>query len=102
MNSGQNFIKQFTPQYFWDVDLSKLDDIKSKRLIIERVINFGSLREINLLIQHYGKKTITDVLCQVSYIEPKTLNFINRLFNIPKNSFKCYTGKPSKPHYWNS
>ena len=36
-------IQHINKTYFWDIDLNKLDENNSKRLIIERVINFISL-----------------------------------------------------------
>jgi len=90
------------PQYFWDVEFSKLDDKLSKRLIIERVFSLGNVSEINLLIDYYGKKEILNVLCNLNYLDPKTINFVSKLFHVSKNKFKCYTRKQLIPQYWNS
>ena len=90
------------PQYFWDVDISDNGNHISKRLIIERVFIFGNLKEIRLLIEYYGKKDIIGELCKLSYLDPKTLNFVSKLFNKPKKSFKCYTRKQLMSRYWNS
>ena len=102
MKPGHSIISQLNPHYFWDVDLSKLDDNTSCRLVIERVFTLGEIREMNLLISFYGQEKIVDILCDLPYLDPKTLNFVSKLFNKPLKSFKCYRLKQSKPQHWNS
>lgn len=94
-------IGQLNKAYFWDVNITQMDEEKSKRLIIERVINYGNLSEIKLIREFYGIKEIRSTLCQLSYIDPKTLNFISLLFQVPKTKFKCYTRKQLTSQPWN-
>lgn len=94
------FLKQLNKTYFWDIDPGNLDEIKSSRLIIERVMNYGNLNEIQLIKNHYGEKEIKKTVCNLNYIDPKTLNFISILFNIPKNKFKCYTREQLMNQHW--
>ena len=42
-------LEQLNKVYFWDIDPDNLDEIASKNLIIERVMNYGNLREIQLV-----------------------------------------------------
>jgi hypothetical protein len=102
MNPDNSIISQLNPQYFWDVDLLGLDENSSLRLVIERVFTLGEVHEMNLLISFYGREKVIEVLCNLSYIDPKTLNFVSRLFNKPLKSFKCYRLKQSRPLHWNS
>jgi len=97
-----NLTSHLKPQYFWDVDFSKLDDQLSKRLIIERVFCLGNLSEINLLLDYYGKKEIVSVLCNLNYLDPKTFNFVSKIFHTSKKKFKCYTRKRLTPQSWTS
>ncbi len=87
--------------YFWDIDLRKLDEVKSKRIIIERVMNFGTIPEIKLIKKYYGVAEIIKILCNLNYIDSKSLNFYSLLFNIPKSDFKCYTRKQLNDQHWN-
>ena len=102
INSDKGLIAQLKREYFWDVDPAKLDAVKSSRLIIERTLNLGSIREISLIVKFYGKKQVVDTVNQISYFDPKTMNFISKLFGIPITDFKCYTRKLSIPQFWNS
>ena len=94
-------LSQLSKVYFWDVDFHKLDKSKSMRLIIERVINLGNLSDLRLIRKIYTEDEIRQTICNLNYLDPKTLNFASLLFNIPKTSFKCYTKKQSVPTPWN-
>jgi hypothetical protein len=102
MNAKHDWTKLLAPQYFWDVDLSKLNEADSKRLIIERVLNLGTLKEINGLIDYYGRKEVIKMIHTINYMDPKTLHFVSRLFDIPLSSLRCCTRKSSKSPHWNS
>ena len=97
-----NISKDLKSQYFWDVDIDKLDVDRSKRLIIERVFVLGTAKEIMLVINYYGDRVVVDVLERLNYIDPKTLNFVSKLFNVSLKSFKCYTRKQLTPQHWGS
>ncbi len=97
----KNIIKQINPVYFWDVDITEMDDIKSKRLIIERICTLGNIKEIKLLINTYGKADMIKVLCNLNYIDNKTLEFFSLIFNVPKKKFKCYKNRQLKHLPWN-
>ncbi len=96
-----SFIHQINPVYFWDVNAEVLDEKKSQRLIIERIAVLGNLQEIKAMIKHYGKKEVLKTLCNLNYLDPKTLNFFSLMFHMPKTDFKCYTRKQSTPRHWN-
>ena len=102
MNSKNNIIARLKPRYFWDVDLSGLNEASASRLIIERIFSLGDIRELNDVINFYGEKKVMGVLCNLTYIDPKTFNFITKLFNKPGEEFRCYQIKQSKPRYWSS
>ncbi|MBN1185590.1 MAG: hypothetical protein JXB49_25110 [Bacteroidales bacterium] len=93
-NPKQHIIGQLKPHYFWDVDRSAIDDTANKRLVIERIITYGTLGEISLIISNYGRSEVIDVIRKLNFIDPKTLNFMAKLFNLSKTDFKCYTRKP--------
>ena len=80
-------IKQLNKAYFWDIDIKKLDEEKSKRIIIERVFNYGNLDEIKLVKNFYGIQEIKATLCKLNYLDPKSLNFASLFLNVPKSKF---------------
>lgn len=93
-------LQHINPVYFWDVEFSKLDVIKNKRLIIERVINFGNLQEWHLLKNTYGESDIIHTLINLNYLDAKTQNFVSLIFKIPPKNMKCYTNRQLKNTHW--
>ena len=87
--------------YFWDVDITP-GKVVSKRLIIERIFSFGTLAEIDFLLSYYGKEEVERILCNLNYIDPKTLNFVSKYFGRSKKEFRCYTRKQLMLQHWNS
>jgi hypothetical protein len=85
--------------YFWDVDITPGKTV-SKRLIIERIFCLGTLTEMALVLQFYGKEEVEKTLCNLNYIDPKTLNFVSKYFSRPKKEFKCYTRKQLMLQHW--
>ncbi|HEX2396156.1 MAG TPA: hypothetical protein VHI78_12485 [Bacteroidales bacterium] len=102
MNSTEQFLQSLQPQHFWDIDYQKINDIINKRLIIERIAEYGSLAELGAVIEHYGRKEVINTLTEVNWLHPKTLNFISKLFDVPKIAFKCFTPNPLKTQHWSS
>jgi hypothetical protein len=100
VTEGKDSITSLLRQaYFWDVDITPGKTV-SKRLIIERIFCLGTLTEIALVLQFYGKEEVEETLCNLNYIDPKTLNFLSKYFSIPKKDFKCYTRKQLMLQYW--
>lgn len=98
----EKFLQNLQPQHFWDIDYQKINGVINKRLIIERIAEYGSLSELRCIIEHYGRNEVINTLTEINWLHPKTLNFISKLFDIPKIAFKCYTPNPLKPQHWSS
>jgi hypothetical protein len=78
-----HLFKHINPVYFWDVDVNSLDSKINKRLIIERVINYGSLDELHILNNTYSRHEIINTLINLKCLDPKTQNFVTLLYNLP-------------------
>jgi hypothetical protein len=90
------FLKQ---SYFWDIDLTPGKNV-SKRLVIERIFNFGTLAEMTFVIRYYGREDVEKTLINLNFIDPKTLNFVSKYFNRPKKEFRCYTKRRLMIQHW--
>ena len=85
--------QHISPSLFWDIDVSKLDWNRHRQLIVERVIQRGSLHAIEEVTAHYGKENIIEIIKQIPYLEKRDMAFVHIYFNIPLNELKCYTRK---------
>jgi hypothetical protein len=101
MKTKKDLVNSLKEMYFWDIDRTDPDSEISDRLIIERVFSIGDLQEIKLILDYYGEKKTVGILMSLNCLDPKTLNFVSKLFKKPKKSFKCYIRKLSMPQLWN-
>lgn len=87
------------PNLFWDIDTSKLDWIRHRQIIVERVIQRGSLNAIKEMTDHYGIHELRNIIKQIPYLEKRDLAFVNIYFDIPLNELKCYSRKRSAQNF---
>jgi hypothetical protein len=88
-------IADFSPHLFWDVKSDTVDTLIHQRLIVERVIQRGSMNDLSLLQQLYNIDNIRSVIKQISWLNDKDMAFVNIYFDIPLSELKCYTKKQS-------
>lgn len=89
-------LKNLSPHLFWDVDRTKLDLNKNKRLIIQRVFLRGDISDIKILLQLYDLDTIKEEIIKAGFLDKKTLKWASDFLNIPKTKFLCYVKELSK------
>ena len=78
-----------------------LDIEKHQQQIIKRVLEYGVMRDWQVLKEVYGLDRIGAVCKRLRSLDEKSLNYISILTGIPKKSFRCYTLKQSIPPHWN-
>lgn len=94
-------IQNLSQHLFWDVDKSKLDLTKNKKLIIQRVLDYGLMADWKLISDYYGINEIADTATKIRDLDIKSASFVSLLSNTPIENFLCYTTKQSTPPHWN-
>jgi len=89
-----------TPSLFWDVDASRFDVQKGMRLVLQRVLSRGTLRDLRMLRRIYSTPAIRAVVLEIRDWEPKVLNFVSVWLDIPKEEFACCASRHSRPKHW--
>ncbi|MFY0654907.1 MAG: hypothetical protein JXQ96_22950 [Cyclobacteriaceae bacterium] len=100
MKSAKPDIQQFSPHLFWDTNKAKLDIEKSKRYIVQQVLEYGQIKDWIIIENYYGIDQIASIATQLPTLEPKALSFISSLSSIPVDKFRCYTLQQSRPAHW--
>ena len=59
-------LSKFRKILFWDTDFDRIDWIKNKRFVIERIYSRGNKEEIEELICFYGKKDVDRVIAEMN------------------------------------
>lgn len=102
MKTSSDLLNKLDKRYFWDIDVGNLDPKKSKQIIIERIFQLGDIDDMKAIMVFYGEDVTLDVLRNLNYLDPKTLNLVSKLFNEPRENFRCHKRKLSIPQHWNS
>jgi ribosomal protein S8 len=95
-------INDFSPHLFWDVDLQELNFEKHKTHIIQKVLEYGLIKDWELLKRFYGMETIKEVSLNLRSLDAVTLSFLSAIFKINKTEFRCYKQSQLFPNLWNS
>lgn len=75
----------FSQYLFWDTPIEKIDIIKHKNYIIERVLSRGALKDFYYLLQLYSTNEIAAAVKNSRVLDKKTVNFCSHYFGIPLN-----------------
>lgn len=94
-------IQTFSKHLFWDTNRDTLDLDKNDAYIIKQVLEYGKLKDWNLIKNYYGISYIAEISIKFRSLEKKTLSFISTLSEIPVKEFRCYTYQQSVPQHWN-
>lgn len=60
------------PSLFWDVDPKIVDPKKHARYIIERILDFGTDKEVRWMWNAYSKSQVRDVVKKSRVLHPPT------------------------------
>lgn len=95
---------QLSISLFWDVpqdraNINRIIDTNPDWLV-ERVFEYGKMKEVRLVIEWYGEDVVKEVLCQAESLSKICLAFAAVLFDLEKEAFKCYRYKRSHPIYY--
>ncbi|MFN7675758.1 DUF6922 domain-containing protein [Flavobacterium sp.] len=95
-------INDFSQHLFWDVDLNGFDLDKYKTFFIQRVLEYGNIKDWNLIKKLYGMEAIKEASLNARSLDAVTLSFVATIFNIDKTEFRCYKHRQLFPNLWNS
>ena len=93
-------VNDFSQHLFWDVNRDKLSLAQNKRFIVQRVLEYGVLKDWQVLKKQLGVKKIAAEALNLHHLDNKALSFISLIAKIPKEDFSCFTTKQSTPKHW--
>lgn len=93
--SEREYIYSFSDYLFWDVDKDSIDLESNAPYVVRRVLELGQLNDWKLLMSRFGLQRIAQIAQNLRTLEPKALSFISAVSSLPKESFRCFTTRPS-------
>ena len=95
-----SLITSFSPHIFWDVDVQSVDLEKNGVFVLQRVLQYGILKDWLLLKSIMGAENIKALAVQLPTLDDVSISFLSNLYKIDKSEFKCYKNKQSNQKYW--
>lgn len=95
-------LDDFSPHLFWDMDKENLDFEKSKAQIVFQVVEYGMMKDWELLQRIYTLSQIKQTVLKLRSLDSVTLSFLAHFFKVDKTKFRCYTQTQSPSSFWNS
>lgn len=77
----------------WEYDIN--DDFEwqgMRHVVVQRVIEMGKIKDFYAIFNIYdGIENVKKIIEEIDFLSKKDMNFVSIIFNIKKESLKCYT-----------
>jgi hypothetical protein len=81
----------------WEYDMPRFDWDGMRTVVMQRVIERGSLNDLYAAIRLYGGiGNIREIIRDIPVLSEKDMNFVTSFFNLKKKELKCYTHRQSR------
>ena len=91
------------PTLLWEYDLSDFDWWKSRKIVVQRILERGWLKDFYAAFNIYGGiEGFREIVKDVPYLSPRDINFVCIAFNLKKEELRCYTRKLLREQLLNS
>ncbi|MBR6931391.1 MAG: hypothetical protein IKH61_14365 [Bacteroidales bacterium] len=95
-------LQDINPRIFWDMELGTLDYERNAPLIIQRVLEYGDLKDWYAIKKHYGLERIVSISKSFRTLDPVAVAWLCCLSNAKQEDFRCYRIAQLYPTPWNS
>ncbi len=87
---------------FWDIDTQNFDINKNAAWIIQRVLEYGDMKDWSIIEDHFGIESIVSYGQNFRTLDPVALSFLCFISGTKKENYRCYHFAQSNPTPWNS
>lgn len=92
-----------SPSLLWEYDLSDFDWWKSRKIVVQRILERGWLEDYYVGFNLYGGiEGFREIIKEIPFLSPRDMNFACIVFDLKKEDLKCYTRKLSRERLLNS
>ncbi len=93
-------VARLSPGLFWDTDRNSVDSGRHRRAIVQRVLERGNWTDWTSIRDAYTIPVIVSEAQRMRALEPKALSFISCVGDVARETFRCFTRKPSNLPPW--
>lgn len=87
---------------FWEYDFERIDWIRMKNLVVQRVIERGRIDDYYAILNLYGLDGVIEEIKKIPYMNAKDQAFVCSVFQINREDLQCCIKKQSANQHWNS
>ena len=87
---------------FWDTDARNFNIDESAAWIIQRVLEYGTMKDWKIIEDHFGIDRIVSYAQTLRTLDPVALSFLCFISGTKKEDYRCYHFAQSFPTLWNS
>ncbi len=92
-----------SPSLLWEYDLSDFDWWKSRKIVVQRILERGWLEDYYAGFNLYGGiEGFREIIKEIPFLSPRDMNFACIAFDLRKEDLKCYTRKLLREQLLNS
>lgn len=92
-----------SPSLLWEYDLSDFDWWKSRKIVVQRILERGWLEDYYAGFNLYGgMEGFREIIKEIPSLSPRDMSFACIAFNLKKEDLKCYTRKLLRERLLNS
>jgi hypothetical protein len=86
----------------WEYEMDRFNWEEMRVVVVQRVIERGRMEDFYAILNLYGLMGVKDAISRITYLNPRDLSFVCSVFNLKKESLKCYTNQQLKIQHWSS
>jgi len=85
---------ELTKGLLWNFDVDKMDYIRDKRQIIERILDAGLENDEIIMWRLYSYKEIKKIALKMENLHKDAVTYLSLVLNVKEKRFRCYGKKP--------
>jgi hypothetical protein len=92
--NGNELLLQLTKGLLWNFDINRMNYLRDKKSIIERIIEAGLEEDEIIMWKLYSYEDIKDVALKIENLHEDIVTYMSFVLKVKENEFKCYKKKP--------
>jgi hypothetical protein len=95
---------QVSSHLLWDINPAEIDWYAMKKLIVQRVLERGTVEDFYAIFRLYGGiEGVREIIKEIpAVLSPRDETFALRVFHLKKEDLQCYTRKRLREEHLNS
>jgi len=92
-DKNTEIMSKFTKGLFWNFDFEKMNYLRDKKMIIERIIDAGVENDEIIMWKTYSYKDIKNIALNMENLHPDIVTYMSFVLKVKESNFKCYKKK---------